>query len=156
MKVLGVDPGTRILGWALFDGRRKIVGRIEAKPLSAPMEQRLFQIFNELSAVFKRHLPSCVTMEDSYVKDRDKTVSKKLGRAQGLVMVLAVAFNCEFVEVTSSEAKKALTGKGNATKAQVQNAAKMFGGFDGVLEEDEADALAAAVAGYYKAEKKEP
>jgi len=135
-KVLGVDPGTQIMGYGVYDGEMKLCGQLVADNIPEPL--RIFQLFRELDSLMKTHRPTHVAIENSFA-GKDPSVNKKLGHAQGVAIILAVAYNAEVLWFYPVQVKKALTGSGKATKEEMQAAAERVGGFTKGLTADEAD-----------------
>lgn len=147
--VFGVDPGTTITGWGCItqSGTQYIqsaYGTIVPSKKATPSEKYL-HIFTELEQLLDQHRPDFVSTETQYVAKNPQS-ALKLGMARGMVILAAARRNIPFFEYTPSKVKIAATGRGNATKAQVQYMVKLLLGLDKIpASEDASDALAIAI-----------
>jgi len=145
---LGVDPGTRHLGWGIvsLDGNRlKHVahGVIDADP-ALRLERRLAIIDVELGRVIERYRPTVGSVESLFFH-RDAQAAAKLGHARGVVLLNLARMNVDVVEYAPAHVKRVVAGKGNATKDQVARMIRALLGLDEPPKSDAADALALAV-----------
>lgn len=145
---LGVDPGTRHLGWGIvsLDGNRLrhvAHGVIDADP-ALRLERRLAIIDEELGRVIARYRPSVGSVESLFFH-RDAQAAAKLGHARGVVLLNLARMNVDVVEYTPAHVKKVVAGKGNATKDQMARMVRALLGLDEPPRSDAADALALAV-----------
>ena len=149
MRVLGIDPGTRCVGYGLIevvDGRYTAIDygvfRIDVK---RRFPERLEQIYASIFDLLQRVRPDAVAVEEVYVSRNAKT-TLRLGHARGVVLLAAVKNNVRVAEYAPRKVKQSVVGQGNASKEQVQRMISQILNvpFDG-LEEDAADALAAAL-----------
>ncbi len=146
--VLGVDPGTRRLGWGLVKrvGTRLVHvdhGVIATKE-GSPLASRLVIIERELEEVLSQHAVTCVSVESIFFA-KDAQAAAKLGHARGVVLLVCARAGLEVHEYPPARAKRTVTGSGRADKAQV---ARMVRALLALREEpasDAADALALAV-----------
>ena len=145
---LGVDPGTRHLGWGIvsLDGNRLrhvAHGVIDADP-AFRLERRLTIIDRELGEVVARYRPSVGSVESLFFH-RDAQAAAKLGHARGVVLLALARANVDIVEYAPAHVKRVIAGKGNATKDQVALMIRTLLGIDAPPRSDAADALALAV-----------
>jgi crossover junction endodeoxyribonuclease RuvC len=145
---LGVDPGTRHLGWGIvsLDGNRLrhvAHGVIDADP-ALRLERRLAIIDEELARVIARYRPSVGSVESLFFH-RDAQAAAKLGHARGVVLLNLARMNVDVVEYAPAHVKRVVAGKGNATKDQVARMVRALLGLDEPPRSDAADALALAV-----------
>ena len=148
VRVLGIDPGTRVVGFGILDlepgGQPTLVAQGALRLPVAPLSTRLATIFNELRIVIAEHQPQVLSIEKVFYGKNFQSVLK-VGEARGVVMLAAELDGLEICEYTPTMIKKAATGKGNAGKTQVQSMMGRVLGLDQVLEPmDVTDALAAA------------
>lgn len=151
--ILGIDPGTTIMGFGLI----KVVGKkMEFLQLNELMLKKYDDHYLKLKLIFER----TVTLIDTYHPDEiaieapffGKNVQSmlKLGRAQGVAMAAGLSREVAITEYSPKKIKMAITGNGNASKEQV---AKMLQGMLGLKELpknlDSMDGLAAAVCHFY-------
>ena len=148
-KILGIDPGTGIMGWGLIE---KIGPNI--KPLSYgcvrteskyAMPDRLNLIFNEINAIIKKEKPDEVAVESLFFFKNQKTVIT-VAQARGVAIVCAKIAKLPVFEYTPLQVKQALTGYGRADKNQIQQMVKITCKLKECPKPDDAaDALAVAI-----------
>ena len=149
MKILGIDPGTGIMGWGLIEmnnGKIKPLkyGCIRTKP-NLPQPERLAHIFNSLSDIIKKVRPDEVAIEELFFFKNQKTIIS-VAEARGVAIVAAKKFNLPVFEYTPLQVKQALTGYGRADKAQIQEMVRISCCLkDCPKPDDAADALAIAI-----------
>lgn len=146
-RILGLDPSLSRTGWGLLEaeGNRLVHIAHGAIPTiaAAPLAVRLQALHAGLCAVLAEHAPHEAAVEEVFV-NRNAQSTLKLGQARGVVL-LAVA-HLPVAEHATRLVKKAVVGTGAAEKAQVAAmVARLLPGC-GPLGEDEADALAVAIA----------
>lgn len=121
--ILGIDPGSNVLGYAFLQviGRKKpkiiSMGVLDMRKL-ANHSQKLAHIFVELQKLIKIYEPTHAAIEAPFY-GKDIQAMLKLGRAMGVAMVAASTTGLEVEEYSPRSIKKAVTGKGNASKEQV-------------------------------------
>lgn len=145
MRILGIDPGTRLVGWGILDkkgGRVRVLdyGVIRVRDADK-LPERLLGIYQGLVALMKRVKPDTVVVEDVfYARDVRSTI--KLGEARGLALLCAAQKNIPVFEYTPAEVKKSVTGNGRADKTQVQAMVRRILALAETPPPDAADALA--------------
>ncbi len=148
LRVLGVDPGTRYVGYGIVDltGAQQArlidcdVLRVEAE--SAPAKLEL--IFTHMRAQIEKHRPRVLAIEDIFYGKNFKS-ALKVGQARGVIMLAAQMAGLEIGEYSPRLVKKSVTGNGNADKSQVQRMVARILGRDELFEsEDISDAIAVA------------
>ncbi len=146
--VVGIDPGTLRLGWAVLEVCGSNITRRASGVLQPPARwerpRRLGALLQGLTALLDEHKPSVVAVETAFVR-RDPRAALALGEARGLPIALASARGIEVVEVTPSEVKQRVVGSGRATKGQIQAMIQIQLALPAGLGEDESDALAVAL-----------
>ena len=126
MTILGIDPGTRKMGYALISLDKGKIALIEAGLIKIKAEELQFQIPQMVEAfesIFKVHKIDEVAIEDIFYAHNPKTTIK-LAQFRGAIMLLLIQQFGQFSEYTALQVKKALTGNGKATKEQVAFMAK--------------------------------
>ena len=122
MRILGVDPGSRITGYGVISIEKSKQTLVEYGVLRLDTEKshelRLKQIYDRLSRVIERCVPDQCAIEMP-VYGRNPQSMLKLGRAQASCMLAALNRDIPVVEYTPKEIKRAVTGNGNASKEQV-------------------------------------
>jgi len=158
MKILGIDPGTNILGYAIIDGKNQNIKIVVSGILDL---RRTNDNFRKLNAIFTKisELLDSYTIDQAAIESPfyGKNVQSmlKLGRAQGVAIAAVMQKGVPIYEYAPRKVKIAVTGNGNASKEQV---ARMIETILGVSLEgrkfDETDALAIAICHFYNSDKK--
>jgi crossover junction endodeoxyribonuclease RuvC len=162
-RILGLDPGLAILGFGVIDGddpgsllapgshaEATVVdfGVIET-PAKTPVGDRLCTIYTDLHSLFDQYKPDQVIIEKFFFYRMANTIL--VAQARGVVMLVLAQHSLPYVEFTPAQVKQALTGYGNADKADVQQAVARELGLERIPRPDDAaDALALALAGWYQ------
>lgn len=122
MKVLGVDPGTRVTGYGLVEGSARRARLLECGVVRTSggggLGERLLEIHQGLLEVIDRLGPSCVAVEGIFHGHNART-AVVLGHARGVAVLAAAMRGVEIVEYPPAEIKKAVVGNGAAGKGQV-------------------------------------
>lgn len=153
-RLLGVDPGTNVLGYAVVEIENRqmrlvVLGVITMHHLEAH-QHKLKKIYEELQAIIRRFYPDEMAIEAPFYAKNVQSMLK-LGRAQGVAIAAAITKGVEITEYSPKKIKQSVTGNGNATKEQV--AAMLEQILKAKLEEkylDATDALAAAVCHFFQ------
>jgi crossover junction endodeoxyribonuclease RuvC len=151
MKVLGIDPGTARLGWGVLDyadNAFKVYGHgcIET-PAKNNDSERLTQIEDELTAVIEKYKPDALAIEELFFA-RNVSSAMSVAQARGVVLLVGQRYKLQVIELKPSQVKQAVTGIGNADKAQVQRMVEIMLDLKHAPKlDDTADALACAIAG---------
>lgn len=120
--IMGIDPGTRILGYGviLVDARK--VHLVDMGVLDLRNEKdhfsKLCRILNDLGKLIDQYHPDDLAIEAPFY-GKNPQVMLKLGRAQGAAISAAIMRNVPVFEYAPRKAKMAITGKGAASKEQV-------------------------------------
>lgn len=153
-RILGVDPGTTIMGFALLEAHNGKLSSLELGVLQLHRfeshPQRLQRIFERLQGLIDFHRPAAMAIEAPFYGKNPQSMLK-LGRAQGVAIAAAITKGLDVTEYSPKTIKQAITGNGNAQKAQV--AAMLERLLGSPLEErylDATDALAAAVCHHFQ------
>ena len=149
MRVLGIDPGTYKMGVGAVDsgGDRLVLAHADviASSRKAPLEQRLYQLFDQLSRVVGELRPSVVAIEQPFAA-RNVRAAMAVGHAQAVAMLVAASQDLPVSTYTPRQVKQAVTDYGGSSKEQVQEMVRVLLELDDVPEsEDAADALAVAI-----------
>ena len=147
MRVLGLDPGLRNLGWGIIEtaGSRIVhvangVCHSEGTALAA----RLLSLHTQLAAVIAAHAPGCAAVEQSFV-NKDGAATLKLGHARAIALLVPAQAGLEVGEYAPNAVKKTVVGVGKAAKAQVDHMVRMQLPGVAIAGPDAADALAVAL-----------
>jgi len=151
-KILGIDPGTNLLGYGILNVEDKQL-RVEAMGVLNLQKfpdhvTKLREIFLQLQEIIETYLPATLAIEAPFFGKNVQSMLK-LGRAQGVAMAAGMTMGLDIHEYSPKSIKKAVTGNGNASKDQV---AAMLGHILNVKFVDEyldaTDALGAAMTHY--------
>lgn len=148
MKVIGIDPGSRMAGYGVVEkGRTGLLnlchGVIELDP-QTPLSARLFEISRAVSLLIAEHMPDAVSVETVFYSKNVKS-AVILGHVRGACLLAAAASNVSVFEYAPAMIKQAVTGYGRADKAQVQRMVRLLLKLSEEPEPDAADALASAI-----------
>lgn len=150
MKILGIDPGTGILGFGVIDvDKRDKATLVDAgvirTPVKQPDSQRLLTIYDELSEIIKDQQPQIMAVEKLFFA-QNVTTAMSVAQARGAVLLCGEQNHLELHEYTPLQIKQALTGYGRADKKQMQEMVRVILGLNEVPKPDDcADALATAI-----------
>lgn len=122
-RILGLDPGTHRLGYALLEERpggtpRLLASGVLTAPPSRPPAERLGRFFRELESVVAAHQPTAIAIESSFFGENARSLLR-LGEARGCALALAGVHGLCTHDYAPAAIKKAVAGHGNASKAQV-------------------------------------
>lgn len=147
MRVLGVDPGLRNMGWGVIesDGARlRHVANGVIHSAGTDLGLRLMTLFNELEAVLIAHRPDAVAIEQTFV-NRDGAATLKLGQARGVALLALTRAGLPVGEYAPNAVKKAVVGVGHADKEQIGHMVRLHLPGASPKSADAADALAIAI-----------
>jgi len=149
MRILGIDPGTGILGFGLIDYDKDELKLVDAgvirTPVHHPDAERLLIIYEELEQLIKEHKPDVMSVEKLFFA-QNVTTAMTVAQARGVVLLLGMQHKLTLHEFTPLQIKQAITGYGKADKNQMQEMVKVLLKLKSVPKPDDAaDALAAAI-----------
>lgn len=149
MRIIGIDPGTGILGFGVIDAVRGKFKLIDAgvitTPAHTPLDVRLEDIFDNLTEIIAATRPEVMSIEQLFFA-RNVTTAMSVSHARGVAMLAGRKGRLPIAEYTPMQIKQTLTGYGKADKKQVQEMVRMQLGLSEVPKPDDcADALAAAI-----------
>ena len=152
--ILGIDPGTLIMGYGLISVNKSNVSLIEMGVLQLSKykdhSERLQLIFKKMDSLIKLHGPTAVAIEAPFFGKNVQSMLK-LGRAQGVAIAAAMMSGLHATEYAPRKIKQSITGRGNATKEQVL---KMLQHTLNIVEDvrflDATDAVAVALCHHYQ------
>lgn len=153
-RLLGVDPGTNILGYAIVEVANKKLrlldmGVIYLKKME-DHQDKLQHIFERLQSIIEIYAPREMAIEAPFFGKNPQSMLK-LGRAQGVAIAAAITKGVRITEYSPRKIKQSVTGNGNAAKEQV--AAMLSNILDFKIDDyylDATDALATAVCHFYQ------
>ncbi len=149
MIILGIDPGTTIIGYGIIKkSSGKIIPidygciRTESKLLQS---EQLKIIYQEIKKIIKKYKPNRVSIEKIFFSKNLKTAIS-VSQARGVILLAAAEMKIKIYEFTPLQVKQAVSNYGKAQKKQVQKMVKLLLGLDKIPEPDDvADALAIAI-----------
>ena len=157
MIILGVDPGSRLLGFGCIEKSgnqirvlehgtiRLFHKEYEKIPVDETTPSRLKEIYEKLSEVIRRHKPQVLAVEKVFFA-KNAISALKLGQARGVVLLTGAVHDLEIYEYSVTEVKSMITGHGRADKEQVAKMLQMILGAQAFETADASDALALALA----------
>lgn len=156
MIILGIDPGTRVTGYGIIQmvgsGRYNLIDYGCIRPPEKRIIHDRYLIIHEgAEELIQKYKPEALAIETQYVYKNPQSAIK-LGMARGVVIVAARKSGIDVYEYSPSTAKRAVTGRGGASKEQVQAMLQhLLGLKEKPSPEDAADALALAICHAQKA-----
>jgi crossover junction endodeoxyribonuclease RuvC len=148
MRILGIDPGSRITGYGLIECQgnrlRHIDNGIIATNPTAALASRLKTIYDGVSRIIAEFVPEAVAIEQVFLA-KNPQAALVLGHARGTAMVAAVNAGLAVHEYSALQVKSAVVGYGRAGKPQVQQMVKVLLNLPEIAQEDAADALGIAI-----------
>ncbi|MCG6935145.1 MAG: crossover junction endodeoxyribonuclease RuvC [Proteobacteria bacterium] len=146
-RILGIDPGSRFTGYGVIDmnqGRAVWVGSGCIRIKGEDLAERLRVLTQGLTEILDQHQPELIAVEQVFMH-RNADSALKLGQARGAAISTVAIRHLPVHEYTPTQIKKAIVGKGNAAKSQVQHMIRVMLGLNAIPQEDAADALAVAL-----------
>ena len=152
MRILGIDPGTRSMGYGLLEDRGEVVavdwGAVSL-PSSLPIEARLYQLYTHLLNMISIWQPDAMAVEEPFVgKGENQFVGPAMavGQAQAVALIAAAGQAIPISRYSPAQVKQAVTDHGAASKRQVQEMVRAILNLETLPEpSDAADALAIAL-----------
>jgi crossover junction endodeoxyribonuclease RuvC len=147
-RVLGIDPGSRVVGWGVVErrggGLLHVAHGVLRLDASASLELRLVELFARLSETVVRHAPVAVAVEGVFTFKNARS-ALVLGHARGVALLVAARAGVPVFEYAPAMVKRSVGAGGAAAKEAVARAVTGFLGLDGTPRADATDALAVAV-----------
>jgi len=149
MKIIGIDPGTGILGFGVIEVIGSKIRMVDAgvirTPPHTPHDERLEEIFDGLTEIIAATKPDVLSIEKLFFS-RNITTAMTVAEARGVAILVGRKAGLPIAEYTPPQIKQTLTGYGKADKKQVQEMVRIQLGLKEVPKPDDcADALAAAI-----------
>ncbi len=150
MKILGIDPGLQVCGYAVIEANSGQEELIEAGVFrtdgSASLERRLAQIADDTNSILEKFAPGIVAVEELYSHYKHPKTAILMGHARGVILQRAAVAEAEVKSFAATRIKKSLTGNGHASKMQMQRAIQSMLSLAKLPEPaDVADAIAVAL-----------
>lgn len=157
--IIGIDPGTNVMGYGILgvNGKKPVMIAMGVIRLSRYETHylRLRRIHERVLGLVEQYLPDEMAIEAPFFGKNVQSMLK-LGRAQGVAMVAALSRDVPITEYEPSKIKMAITGNGAASKEQVQEMLRRILSIDRSQlppELDATDALAAALCHFYETQR---
>lgn len=149
MRIIGIDPGTGILGFGVVDYKKgkttMITAGVITTPAHTPIDERLEEIFDGLTEIIAETKPEVMSIEKLFFS-QNVTTAISVAQARGVAMLTGRRAKLPIAEYTPQQIKQTLTGYGKADKKQMQEMVRMQLGLTETPKPDDcADALAAAI-----------
>ena len=150
MRILGIDPGLGITGYGLIEAAGNNVRLIEAGIIRSnakdKMEKRLASIYKKIINLIKDTTPEAVVLEELYSHYKHPKTSILMGHARGAICLAVEHQGVSLIHYPTTKIKKAITGRGRASKEQMQRTVTSLLGLKNPPEPvDITDALALAI-----------
>lgn len=148
-RVLGIDPGTAIVGWGIVEGEgqdlRLLTYGVLRTPAHMPLAERVHSIYDGIRQLLDDYQPNAVGIEQLFFA-RNVTTALPVAHARGVMLLAVQQAGIPLREFTPMEIKQAVTGYGNADKHQMQQMVRLLLGLDTIPRPDDAaDAVAVAL-----------
>ena len=155
MRILGIDPGTAIMGWGVIEadsGEVELVSYgVLTTPAKTPLSSRLELLYNGLAHVLAAYRPDVAAVEELFFS-RNVTTALAVGHARGVALLAIQQAGVRMFEYKPMAVKQAVVGYGHADKQQMQHLVQMTLNLDHLPQPDDAaDALAIALCHAYSA-----
>ncbi len=147
MRILGIDPGSRITGFGVIEQTNNKYRYIASGSIKVKQEllaDKLKEIYEGVLAVSLEYKPDVVAIEQVFVH-KNVSSALKLGQARGVAIVAAASAGLEVAEYAPRQIKQAVVGYGGADKTQIQHMVSVLLSLSSTPQADAADALAIAI-----------
>lgn len=149
MRIIGIDPGTGILGFGIIELTKRKPALVDAGVIRTPVHEddavRLLTIYDELTDIIASTKPDQMSVEKLFFA-RNVTTAMTVAQARGVVLLTAMQAKLPIAEYTPMQIKQAVSGYGKADKKQIQEMVRVLLNLKSIPKPDDAaDALAAAL-----------
>ena len=147
MRVLGIDPGLRNMGWGIIDVKGNKLSHIAngvCKSKGEDLATRLFCLFEQMEEVLQTWYPTQAAVENTFI-NKDGVNSLKLAQARAIALLAPKKFGLNVSEYAPNKIKKTVVGVGHADKKQVMHMVQLQLPGVQLNGPDAADALAIAI-----------
>ncbi len=149
MRILGIDPGTIVMGYGAIESRDDEIALINCGALTAPARspigERLSYLYNQLLEIVARYQPDAVAIEQPFMAKNVKS-ALAIGQAQAIAILAATNQGIPTYEYTPTQIKQRVTNYGASSKEQIQEMVRLQLGLAQIPQpNDAADALAVAL-----------
>jgi crossover junction endodeoxyribonuclease RuvC len=149
MKILGIDPGTVVMGYGVVESEDDELALVDFGAINVPehsqIGERLSYLYKELLEIIQRHNPDAVAVEQPFIAKNVRS-AMAIGRAQAIALLAAASRSIPTFEYTPAQVKQRVANYGASSKEQVQEMVRLQLGLAEVPQpNDAADALAVAI-----------
>ena len=149
MKILGIDPGMAIVGYAMIGVENDNIELLTSGSIQTDKKKddskRLLEIYNDLSTIVEKYQPDCASVEQLFFFKNQKTIIP-VAEARGVILTVLEKYNIPTYSYTPMEVKQVLTGYGRAEKKEVEQMVKItLGDVELPKLDDTVDAIAIAI-----------
>ena len=149
MRIIGIDPGTGILGFGIIEVLKGTPVLVDGGVIRTPVKEddaiRLQTIYDELTDIIAETKPSEMAVEKLFFA-QNVTTAMTVAQARGVVLLCGMQAGLKISEYTPLQIKQALTGYGRADKKQIQEMVRVILNLKDVPKPDDcADAIACAI-----------
>ncbi|MGB7285592.1 MAG: crossover junction endodeoxyribonuclease RuvC [Salaquimonas sp.] len=148
IRIIGIDPGLRNMGWGVIDVHGNSLVFVAAGTVRSDaktdLASRLCQLHNGLAEVIRQQNPIEAAVENTFVNNNG-AATLKLGQARGIAMLVPALAGLEVDEYAPNQVKKSVIGVGHGDKAQIKMMVNMLLPKAVYNSDDAADALAVAI-----------
>ncbi|SHG51676.1 crossover junction endodeoxyribonuclease RuvC [Cognatishimia maritima] len=147
MRVLGIDPGLRNMGWGIIDVAGSRISHVAngiCHSVGSDLAVRLLSLHEQLTDVVHRFQPDHAAIEQTFV-NKDGVATLKLGQARGIALLVPAQAGLVIGEYAPNKVKKTIVGVGHAEKHQIEHMVKLQLPGVKIAGADAADALAIAM-----------
>ncbi len=149
MKILGIDPGTVVMGYGVIESDGDAIALVDFGAIKVPEKaeigERLSLLYNQLTKVIRKHKPDAIAIESPFMSKNVRS-AMAIGRAQAIAILAAANCHLTFCEYPPAKVKQSVAGYGTADKEQVQEMVRLQLGLKQAPQPtDASDALAVAI-----------
>lgn len=147
MRVLGVDPGLRNMGWGVIEAvgsRITHVANGVCHSTGENLAMRLVSLYTQMTAVVQQYQPDAAAVENTFV-NKDGVGTLKLGQARAIALLVPAQAGITVAEYAPNKVKKTIVGVGHADKGQIDHMVRLQLPGVQIANADAADALAIAL-----------
>lgn len=153
MIIMGIDPGTARVGWAVIREKNSAIEPISYGCIETEKEKnsetRLAEVYDQVTTLLKTYHPDCMSVEDLFFATNAKTAIG-VGQSRGVVLLAAAKTGVPVISYSPLTVKRAITGDGRADKKQVERMVVLTLHMkEAPLLDDTVDALAIAMTHAY-------
>jgi len=151
MRILGIDPGLRNLGWGVIESQGSRLSHVANGVCTSDgddLGERLLSLHNQVTEVIEAYAPTQAAIEQTFV-NKDGVATLKLGQARGVALLTLAKAGLPTGEYAPNRVKKTVVGVGHASKEQIIHMVKLQLPGCAPKNADAADALAIAICHAY-------